>query len=262
MKSFEPPAEAAELLAQRAGSRLAVSQGQHATRLSRSVYWGWVTAILREAIIEGALPSDMPLVEARLAHHMSVSRGPVRSALRTLEGEGLVRTMPNGRSVVVGFGERDLHDLMTTRYQLERTAIRWGVAQSNDISPILSTYAAMEEEGSSTFRLVDLDLDFHHALVDFSGSRFLVQAWLAIAPVIHTVIVVANQRLATRDPASHYTQILGTHRPVVDAIVSRDAELATSILRQQFEVTASMFEAATTQAEWRNARVDRFEPRP
>jgi DNA-binding GntR family transcriptional regulator len=123
------------------------------------------------------------------------------------------------------------------------------VAHSNDMSPILASFEAMEEEGSSTLNLVDLDLDFHHALVDFSGSRFLVQAWLAIAPVIHTVIVVANQRLATRSPASHFNRILDAHRPVVEAIVSGDAEMATGILREQFDVTASMFGEATTEAQ-------------
>jgi DNA-binding GntR family transcriptional regulator len=249
MTPAHPLAEAVTVLAQRAAARPAASQGQHATKLSRSIYSGWVTATLRQAIIEGTLPSDMPLAEARLADHMSVSRGPVRSALRALAGEGLIRTMPNGRSIVIGFDTSDLLDLMTTRYQLESTAIRWGVAQFKFVSPILRAYAAMEAEGSSTFHLVDLDLDFHHALVEFSGSRFLVQSWLAIAPVIHTVIVVANQRLATRDPASDYNQILNQHRPVVNAIVRGEADVATTILRKQFDVTVSMFEAATAVTE-------------
>lgn len=237
--------EASELLAVWAATRPNVGHGQHATKLGRSVYSGWVTATLREAIIEGALPSDIPLAEAPLAEHLSVSRGPVRSALHALEGEGLVKTLSNGRTIVVGFGTQDLIDLMTTRYKLESTAIRWGIGGSNAVHPILAAYAAMEAEGSSTFHLVDLDLDFHHALVQFSGSKFLVQSWLAIAPVIHTVVVVANQRLATRDPLTNYSKILDEHRPVVDAIVESDAETATRILRKQFDVTVSMFEAAT-----------------
>jgi DNA-binding GntR family transcriptional regulator len=99
--------------------------GQHATKLGRSIYSGWVAAVLREAIIDGTLASGTPLVEARVADELAVSRGPVRSALQVLEGEGLVRTLPNGRTSVVGFGAEDLRDLFRVRFELESTAIRW-----------------------------------------------------------------------------------------------------------------------------------------
>lgn len=225
----------------RPAERPAGHQGQHATKLGRSIYSGWVTATLREAIIEGELTADTPLAEARLARRMAVSRGPVRSALQALEGEGLVRTLPNGRSVVAGFSDRDLRDLMATRYGLESTAIRWGIAHGRAPGAVEAALATMEE----TPHLVDADVDFHLAVVEYSGSRFLVQAWLAIAPVIHAVIVVSTARLARRDPGTHRDRILATHRPVVEAIRAGDADAATQILRTQFDVTTSMFEAAS-----------------
>jgi DNA-binding GntR family transcriptional regulator len=215
--------------------------GQHAVKLDRSVYSGRVASVLREAIVEGSLETGAPLVEARLAEQLAVSRGPVRNALHVLEGEGLVRTQPNGRSVVVGFSEADLHDLVSVRLELESSAIRRGVAIRADTAPIREAFELVLDEGASTQRLVDLDIDFHRALLDFSGSRFLTQAWLALAPVIHTVITIGNRRMAEADPNENFDRILSVHQPLVEAIERYNARRAVKLLGEQFAVTREMF---------------------
>lgn len=215
--------------------------GQHAVKLERSVYSGRVASVLREAIVEGTLVAGEPLVEARLAEQLAVSRGPIRNALHVLEGEGLVRTQPNGRSVVVGFSRADLEDLVGVRFELESTAIRRGIAARADTAPIRSAYALVLDEGASTQRLVDFDIDFHRALLEFSGSRFLTQAWLALAPVIHTVITIGNRRMAEADPDENFTRIISVHEPLVEAIEAYDARAALRLLGAQFAVTREMF---------------------
>ncbi len=103
--------------------------------------------MLREAVIDGTLQAGTPLVEARVADELAVSRGPVRSALHVLEGEGLVRTLPNGRTSVVGFAADDLDDLFRVRFELEGTAIRWGAERHAPIAPLTDALAAFEVEG-------------------------------------------------------------------------------------------------------------------
>jgi len=226
-------------LARRAGAT--GGAGQHATKLERSVHSGWVAEILREAIVEGHLVPDAPLVELALADQLEISRGPVRNALNVLEGEGLVRTLRNGRTVVVGFGAADLADLTSVRLELETTAVERAIRRAADPAPAQAAFAAIEQEGASTPRLVDLDVGFHRSLVELSGSRFLLQAWLALAPVIHTVITIGNRRLAERDPERNFARILATHRPLVAAVAAGDAARATALLVEQFDVTTSMF---------------------
>jgi DNA-binding GntR family transcriptional regulator len=221
-----------------------VGAGQHAAKFARSVYSGRVAGHLREAIIGGELPAGTPLVELRLAQQLSVSRGPIRSALNALEGEGLVQTLPNGRTVSGGFEDDDLADLFRVRFELESSAIGWGIAARNDTAAVRVAFDAIEREGGSTPHLVDLDVNFHQALVEFSGSRFLVQAWLAIAPVIQAVITIGNRELAAQDPASNFTRIVDSHRMLCDAVVAYRAKAAAEMLSNQFQLTSSMFEAA------------------
>lgn len=219
----------------------AAGSGHHATKLARSVYSGQIAGQLRVAIIGGALIAGSPLTEMRLAEQLSVSRGPIRSALHALEGEGLVRTMRNGRMQVVGFDEGDLRDLFAVRFELESLGIRWGVERAGDVGLVERAFARIEAEGASTPHLVDVDVDFHRALVELSGSRFLVQSWLALAPVISAVIAIGNSELVTRDPRSNFTRIVRSHGVLVEAVAAQDAVVATALLADQFELTKSMF---------------------
>jgi DNA-binding GntR family transcriptional regulator len=217
--------------------------GQHARKLARSVYTGSIATLLREQIIGGDLPDGAPLAEVRLAQQLSVSRGPVRNALQVLEGEGLVATLSNGRSVVVGFGERDLRDLFDTRFALESTAVRWGIDRKHPLDDVLAAFEEMKVEGTSTPRLVDLDVDFHRALVELPESRFLVQAWLAVAGVIHTVITLGNRNLAAQDPEQNFSRIINSHQVIVDALHSGKAKDVIASLAVQFEFTQRVFES-------------------
>jgi GntR family transcriptional regulator of gluconate operon len=215
--------------------------GQHARKLARSVYTGSIAALLREGIISGTLADGAPLAEVRLAQQLSVSRGPVRNALQVLEGEGLVATLANGRTVVVGFGEGDLRDLFDARFALESTAVRWGVERGRPLDDVLKSFEEMKAEGTSTPRLVDLDVDFHGALVELSGSRFLTQAWLALAPVIHTVITLGNRSLAEQDPERNFMRIIDSHEVIVNSLVHGDADEVVSSLATQFDFTQHVF---------------------
>ena len=96
-------------------------------------------------------------------------------------------------------------------------------------------------KGSSTPHLVELDIAFHRAWMELSGSRFLVQAWRAIAPVIQAVITIGNRRLAAQEPTSNLARIVDSHRRLLGALESGSVESAEAMLAEQFELVQSMF---------------------
>jgi DNA-binding GntR family transcriptional regulator len=217
------------------------SAGQHSVKLARSVYSGRIARALREAIVDGALPAGTPLVENQLAAELAVSRGPVRSALQVLQGEGLVETLPNGRMVTMHFEPEDLRDLLAIRLELESSAVRRGTAVRADVAPIAAAFEAIRREGASTERLVELDIAFHRCILEFGGSRFLLSAWLALAPVIQAVIAIGNRRLATEDPASNYVRILAAHERVLEPLARYEADAVIDVLAEQFSITRAQF---------------------
>jgi DNA-binding GntR family transcriptional regulator len=217
------------------------SAGQHSVKLARSVYSGRIARALREAIVDGALPAGTPLVENQLAAELAVSRGPVRSALQVLQGEGLVETLPNGRMVTMRFGPEDLRDLLAIRLELESSAVRRGTAVRAEVAPITAAFEAIRREGASTERLVELDIAFHRRIVEFGGSRFLLSAWLALAPVIQAVIAIGNRRLAREDPTSNYLRILAAHERVLEPLARYEADAVIDVLAEQFSITRAQF---------------------
>lgn len=215
--------------------------GQHSVRLGRSMYSGPIARALRESIVDGAFAPGTPLVESQLAAQLAVSRGPVRNALQVLQGEGLVETLPNGRTVTVRFASEDLHDLLEVRHELESSAVRRGSARRGSVEPIWAAFEAMRNEGSSTDALTELDIEFHRRLVEFGGSRFLQSAWLALAPVIQAVITVGNRRLAQEDPTSNYRRILASHERVLEPLSRYDADATIAVLEEQFAITRAQY---------------------
>jgi DNA-binding FadR family transcriptional regulator len=145
---------------------------------------------------------------------------------------------------VLGFDADRLSDLFRVRLHLEGLAVRWGIESRQDPASLAAALQAMEDEGSSTERLVELDIAFHQALVTFSGSRSLLQAWVAFAGLLETVVKIGNRELREQDPDQDFQRIMGHHRPLVDAVMRRKARLAEQLLGKQFEVTSSMITLA------------------
>jgi GntR family transcriptional regulator of gluconate operon len=210
-------------------------------RLTRSIHSGRVVAQLREEIIAGTLEAGAPLRESALAERLEVSRGPVRNALLELQGEGLVETHRNGRSYSAGFTQNDLRDLLDVRLEHESLAIRRGIERGVEPTGIVEAFERMRGEAASTPQLIDLDMAFHRAIVEFSGNRMLVRAWLVLAPVVRAVITVGNRRLGIVQPVEDFDRILGAHAPIVEAITTGQPEVAAGLLADQFAVTSSMY---------------------
>jgi len=74
---------------------------------------------IRQAIIENRIAPGTHLIERELCEMMGVSRTSVREALRHLESERLIETVPHRGPVVVSLTVKDALELYTVRAVLE-----------------------------------------------------------------------------------------------------------------------------------------------
>jgi DNA-binding GntR family transcriptional regulator len=213
---------------------------RHHEKFARSLYSGTIVAHLREEIVAGRLGRGASLVERQLAGEFGVSRGPVRSALQVLEAEGLVETLPNGRMIVAGFGHAELLSLFDVRLLLESTAVRAGVARRGDVSGVTAALEAFVQLDYGSSRWVDVDMGFHRAIVELAQSRFLLQVWLALAPVLHAAITVGQEAATGQFSAQAREHIVAFHVPIAEAITAYDADAAIRLLEEQFRDAAEV----------------------
>jgi DNA-binding GntR family transcriptional regulator len=101
---------------------------------------------IRENILSGKYAPGESLIEKRLAEELNVSRTPIREAIRQLELEGLVESIPNKGATVKGISNKDMEDIYQIRMVLEGLAAKWAIEQITDeeIKRLSESYELME----------------------------------------------------------------------------------------------------------------------
>lgn len=198
-------------------------------RFSRSVFAKEILQKLRISIITGKLPAKYRLVESQIAKEYGVSRVPVRSAIHTLEQQGLVQSLPAGGAEVVGFTEKHAIDLIDSRKYLESMAARLIVKK-----PAFSTeqlHAIIKEviKGPTTQEQRSvLDFNFHLEFVRLSDNWALSHLWIAISPIISDLINMSNR--LTDEPE----KFVASHSAILTALNNRDLEQLLTLIEDQF----------------------------
>ncbi len=91
-----------------------------------------VLAELRRVLVSGRVRPGTLLPLDQIAAAFGVSRTPVREALKTLLGEGLIRHNHRGGYIVHAPGREEFVELYTIRSALERAALEIAVPQAGE----------------------------------------------------------------------------------------------------------------------------------
>lgn len=138
---------------------------------------GRVYGALRENILGGKYRPGENLIEMRLAEELNVSRTPVREAIRQLELEGLVESIPNKGVTVKGITKKDMEDIYNIRMILEGLAARWAVEKitDNELDRMKELCELMEfyTSKSDIDQIARLNTEFHDVIYAASKSNVL-----------------------------------------------------------------------------------------
>jgi len=211
-----------------------------------------LVARLRSSILELDLAPGAVLTERGLESAFAASRTPVRAALGTLFGEGLVqREGRNGRGWIVAPIDVDqIRELAELREAVETAAVRLAVArasalQIDELGALLEgTRGDVAESESAGVRAGH---DFHVSLAALSGNALMTES------VRDAMNRLARTRfLEVRTPESR-AHAWSEHRAVLDAVAARDADLAARLVGDHIRATNERLVAFLT-AERRRLR--------
>src|SRR3954452_3545419 len=87
---------------------------------------------LRRAVVSGSLGPGQRVNEAEVARQMQISRAPVREAIRQLERDGLLVSVPRRGTIVASLSSSDVEETFTLRADLEARAIGRAVGRLTD----------------------------------------------------------------------------------------------------------------------------------
>lgn len=134
---------------------------------------------IRSWIVEGRLRPGERLIEARIAAELSLSRTPVREAVRMLAADGLVVTERNRGAVVRSLGRQDVLDLYELRARLESYASELAAARATP--PDLAALDEGIRDFGRAIRRKDLDRVERTRLIGEANRR------------VHAAIIVASR---------------------------------------------------------------------
>jgi len=191
-----------------------------------------VTERLEAAIIAGELGPGERIREQTLAASLGVSRGPLREAIRRLEGRRLLDRKANvGVSVAMLSPER-LDNLLTVREALEGMACRLAAERMSDeelgeLVKLLDTHSKKPDvaRGEGYYQESG-DFDFHFRIARASNNELLASI---VMGDLYDLLRVYRYKSSTM--AGRAAQALEEHREIVEALVSRDPERAEAAMR-------------------------------
>ncbi|NPV91837.1 MAG: GntR family transcriptional regulator [Firmicutes bacterium] len=208
---------------------------------------GIVLDRLREAIVSGVLKPGERLMEMQLAEDLGVSRTPVREAMRKLELEGFVHTIPRKGIFVVDYTDKDIVDTFKVRLALEVLAVELAVPNITD-EDIEKLIGVLEEEAESIENkeledMVRTDERFHDIILQASGNRQLLQI------VVNLREQINRFRFVSVGGRGRSEEVLVEHRLIMEGLSSGDVELAAERTAEHINNTQQALLAAIKRRE-------------
>ncbi|MGK6306505.1 GntR family transcriptional regulator [Variovorax sp. DT-64] len=193
--------------------------------LEETIQW------LEHAIFSGELKPGDRIAESALAARFGVGRGPLREALRTLEGRRLLERTPFSGVRVVDISNDELEQLLITREALEGMAARQAaemmtLPQTRRLRELLTAGHDAASLGEFFIQKTQ-DNDFHVQIVRGSGNRWLEEF---LCRDLYSLLNICRFRAASVperiDPARD------EHEEILRAIELRDPDLAERLMRE------------------------------
>lgn len=189
---------------------------------------------LRADIMTGTLRPGTYIRLDETAAALGVSITPVREALRTLRGEGMVQLEPHRGHVVVPLTRTDVEDIFwlqgTIAKELAATAAeRITDAEIDELEELNGALAAAIERGNAR-EIASAEFAFHRAF-NLSTGRIKL-AWF----LLHVARYLPG-RIYT-DDAHWGAAALVRHRELIAALRRRDTETATRVTVDLFTDSA------------------------
>ena len=198
---------------------------------------------LATAIVRGELAPGERLSEQALVTRYGGSRAPIREAIQKLEARNLVVRVPHAGARVVSLSLEELRDIYEVRLELESMACRLAAERMSDdeisaLEKLLEEHArSIEADQGLSYYQKSGNLDFHYRIIEGSKNSRLHQ--MLCGDLYH---IIRMYRYRTSTSTERPLQALKAHQRIVEAIKSRDSQLAELLMRRHIQASLTNLE--------------------
>jgi DNA-binding GntR family transcriptional regulator len=183
---------------------------------------------VKHAILTGELRAGQSLIETELAQMLGVSKTPVREALKTLAGAGLVTMSPYKGATVRRVDDELARSVYDLRLLLEPEALRRSVPRTGTWEAARRALARSDAATDQASRSL-ANRDFHRALYLGCGNALLVE----VLDDLRDQTALVSAAVWQKNPSWH--QEAEEHRVILAAAEAGDAARAGDLLATHIE---------------------------
>jgi DNA-binding GntR family transcriptional regulator len=189
---------------------------------------------LKTMILERKLLPGEKIPQERLAQDLGISRTPLVNALKYLEKEKLVQSIPRRGFFVRLFTKQEMISIFELREVLEGLAARRAAMNISDkeIEQLGGFFQAFR--GLSDIKDVKAyakeDRRFHNFILDIGAKEFLKSILETYNIIIYSYQVISSEGLVQSPNES-----IQDHLAVIDAVSRRDEEAAETLMREHLK---------------------------
>lgn len=197
---------------------------------------------LRKLIVDRVLKPGERLSEREVARRLGISTTPIKDALRRLETEGLIVTLPRKGTYVSAFAAEREHEMTLLRTAIEGVTARIAAekAGSADLSEMRAAIRKIREatDNSNFEGVIRANHAFHAAIMKVASNSYLEQ--------LLSVLQVYDQSTRVRilSTKGELSAALVEHQMILQAIESGDGELAETTMRAHVARSAEVLRSA------------------
>lgn len=187
-----------------------------------------VATRLRQRIIEGELAPGVKLNERELSERLTVSRTPLREAIKMLAAEGLVELLPNRGAVVAQMSEQDVIDTFEVIAGLEGLSGELAAQRISDAE--LAEIRALHFEMRAAHARRDLSTYYalnariHGRINAAARNAVLTQTWQTVNARLQSL------RFRSNLDESKWQQAVREHERMVELLATHDAPALRALM--------------------------------
>lgn len=190
---------------------------------------------MRDMIIEGRLRAGTRINESELCRRLGVSRTPVREAIKTIAGEGLIELVRSKGAIVKRLSTTEVDDMLEVVKLIESFAASVGIERASDaeIGDIVAMHKRMREHYKARERLAyyKLNQSIHTALVGLTHNATLMGTHEALQMRLRRI------RYMGHEGRSYWSGAMREHEAMIKALKKRDADELRDAVRIHLDKT-------------------------
>ncbi len=202
---------------------------------------------LQRMIVTGELkPGEKLKIEA-LRNLLETGASPIREALSLLTSDNLVERIDQRGFRAANVSAENFHEILELRCTLEDLALRQSLANATESweeQVVLAHHRMKRASGDSRDTFEDRHKEFHMALLSNAQSPILLKFCSQLYD-----LNIRYRFLAGRTLNYQRRDVAKEHSGILDAIVARDADLASERLINHYQMTGE-FLAGLMSGKW------------